>query len=127
MASSLVTLALSVLLGYASFAIWAKEPFYSSASFLSSLVLLSLAIGMLKGNFYALSILSIFYMVLAAIGIIISPQLPSEGILLFIFSLTLGYYIWRYRYRPYRTYNEILEGEEDISEDRLQGDDYAEI
>ncbi len=123
-ASSLITVALSIILGYASLTLWKEEPIYSSASLLSSIVLLALAIGALRGSFWAMNMLSIFYFILAAIGIIVLPQLPSEGILIFIFSLILGYYIWRYRYRPYREASiETLEREEEWSEDDLQGED----
>ncbi len=126
-ASSLATLALSIILGYGSFILWAREPLYSSISLLSSLILLLLAIGVLRGNFYAMNVLSVFYMILAVIGIMISPQLPSEGILTFVFSFTLGFYIWKYRHKPYKEKaGGTLEDLGDRSESALPKDDSLE-
>ncbi len=73
-----------------------------------------------------MNVLSAFYMILAVIGIMISPQLPSEGILTLVFSFTLGFYIWKYRYTPYKDESEMLEDLEDRSESTSPKDDSLE-
>ena len=107
--ASLITMFLSILLGYLSIEIMESELVYSLGGLLVMILLLALAAGSLRGNFVALTILSVFYIVLAVTGMIISVRLPPEGLLVTVFSASMGLYLWKHRKNPFK---EVLRGEE---------------
>lgn len=100
-ASALLTMILSV--GAAYLSIWVvKDLLFVSLGLVLSIVLLFLSALILKGNFIALATLSSFYLVLSILGLLMTPYLPSEGILLFVFSVLIGTYLLRHRNDPFR-------------------------
>ncbi len=100
--ASLITLSVSIFLAYTAINLLMEEPVYSTIGLLATILLVIMAVGILRGNSQAVIILSVFYSVLAVMGILISPNLPSEGLLLAISSLILASYLWKHRERPFR-------------------------
>ena len=95
--ASLVTLGVSIFLAYTAINLLMEEPVYSAIGLLATILLVVMAVGILRGNSQAVIILSVFYSVLAVVGILISPNLPSEGLILAISSLILASYLWKHR------------------------------
>lgn len=114
-ASVLLTVILSLSTAYLSVRA-VKEPLYLSLGLTLSAILISVSALVLKGNYIALVTLSIFYFVMSFLGLLMIPSLPSEGTLLFFFSLSLGTYLLRYRDDPFRRTIEIHEGVPPIKE-----------
>lgn len=108
----LITLALASLSAYLSLNIISDEPLYSVLGALASLALVFLSAGVYKGKDWALTSLTLFYIILAIIGLIISTGLPSEGLLTLVGGTLIGSYLWKYKGRKGEMYQEVLEIEE---------------
>ena len=99
-ASAMVTLALSLGAGYLSLSIVKEEFMLSVLGIVTSVLLIFLSIKMLRGDKLAVLVVASFYAVLAILGLFIAPSLPSEGMLTFVFSAALSYYLLRHRGDP---------------------------
>ncbi len=101
--SALLTIVLSLGIAYLSMSILEKVPLLSSLGLIASISLILISTIMLKGKEVAILLLSIFYIVLGVLGLLLIPVLPSEGMLTFLFSVTIGSYLLRHRRDPYRS------------------------
>jgi len=108
----LITMALASLSAYLSLNILSDEPLYSMLGVLTSLALVFLSVSMYRGKDWALTSLTLFYIILAIIGLLISTSLPSEGLLTLVGGILMSSYLWRYRSRKGKISQEVLEIEE---------------
>ncbi len=119
-ASTLLTIALSLGIVYLSIQILGRAPFLSSLGVVASIFLILVSTLVLKGKEVAILLLSIFYIALGVLGLLLIPALPSEGMLTFLFSVTVGSYLLRHRGDPFKP--EDLSGveEESLAEEPLE-------
>lgn len=93
--SGFITLLIALSLLYASITLLHKLPF-SYLGVIVSTLLMALSVATILGRGIAVKILSVFYFILALVGILLAFSLPPEGLLIFLPSSTIAVYLWRY-------------------------------
>ncbi len=109
--SALLTLILSLGIAYLSIQVLKSNPLPSSLGIITSVLLILVSAFVFRGDERAILLLSIFYIVLAILGLFLIPALPSEGMLTFILSIIVGSYMLKHRSDPFNP-EEPLEDEE---------------
>ncbi|MEM2220071.1 MAG: hypothetical protein QXR35_01175 [Candidatus Korarchaeum sp.] len=94
--STFMTLMISLSLLYASINLLHKFTPSSYIGVAVSITLATLSAAAFLGKDIALQILSIFYFILALVGILLALSLPPEGLLISLPSLATATYLWRY-------------------------------
>lgn len=93
--SSFITLLISLLSLYMSIILLNKFAL-SYVGVAVSITLTIISVAAFLGREVALRILSIFYFILASVGILLALSLPPEGLLIFLPSMATATYLWRY-------------------------------
>ncbi|MCS7102771.1 MAG: hypothetical protein NZ992_02680 [Candidatus Korarchaeum sp.] len=93
--SGSITFSISFLMLYASI-IFLNKFSLSYIGVALSIILAILSVAVFIRKSIAIQILSIFYFILALVGILLALSLPPEGLLVSLPSLAIATYLWRY-------------------------------
>ncbi len=119
--SALLTLILSLGIAYLSIQVLESDPLPSSLAIITSVLLILVSALVFRGDERAILLLSMFYIVLGILGLFLIPTLPSEGMLTFIFSISVGSYLLRHRSDPFKPEEPVKAEGESPPEEPLEG------